>query len=771
MKFTLRPQRRRAARSGPSISLFPFLAVLICTMGALVPLLLAMTRVARHQAESEALAKAAAEAAQHETKLRTEREDVLWRIDQLKKCRKRTESQLAGARLELGHLEDHSQRLKAQLERYENTVRDLENVENVDRRKQGESEADLQRIRDQITTTQQRVGDARREAADRNRSYAVVPYEGPNQTRRRPIYLECCADAVVLQPEGIRLTPTDFEGPMGPGNPLAAALRAARERLLKDQQFDPKAGEPYPLLLVRPEGIGAYYAAREAMKSWGCDFGYELVDDDWKLAYPQSDPRLAETVRQAIDLARQTQARLIAAAPREYARRSKPVYAASRKGGFVRVGGDSDDDDTGYRPAAAAGHVGRNAGGGSVNGYGNSEGASQGDQGIAGRSGSGGAGYARGGAGGYGSPGGGYNPYVAAAQGPGTTVAGSGSSIGPSGSATSGAGPSFGSGGNAPVVGGQPGGDVGMASGGADGVPASKGTVPSSSTRESGQSPGGVGEAPVANPYVTNPERSGNAVPGGAVGSSGTRAGAYTGTSPGNGGGSASPGNGGGCPSSGNVGGSGALPTASDRSGGTQHTGETVERPEGYIVGQPAREPTSQPSPPPKADSDSPQPGDVAERRVLRPGEWEPTPDPPPKGLLDRDKDKKDEDRFGRKKPHERPRSLAERRGEDWGLRDAARGSVGVTRPIRIECHADRFVVLSERHPAENKVVPLGPRTASSIDTLISEIWVHIESWGIAGRGMYWRPVLQVAVAPDAEERFSDLTALLDGSGLTVKRR
>ena len=140
----------------------------------------------------------------------------------------------------------------------------------------------------------------------------------------------------------------------------------------------------------------------------------------------------------------------------------------------------------------------------------------------------------------------------------------------------------------------------------------------------------------------------------------------------------------------------------------------------------------------------------------MRPGEWEPTPDPPPKPR----EEKKDEDQFGRKKPHETPKSLAERRGEDWGLRDAARGSVGVTRPIRIECHADRLVVLSDRNPADNKVIPLGPRTASSVDTFISAIWDHIGAWGIAGRGMYWRPVLQVAVAPDGEERFADLVGV-----------
>ena len=210
---------------------------------------------------------------------------------------------------------------------------------------------------------QQQLAQAHQTAASRRRSYAIVPYEGPNQTRRQPIYLECRADAVILQPEGIRLTESDFEGPLGPGNPLAVALRAAREHLLARRDFDPQVGEPYPLLLVRPEGINAYYAARAAMKSWGFDFGYELIDDGWKLAYPPPDPRLAEVLRQVIATARVNQARLVAAAPREYGSRSKVAYRASADGGFVREGGSSSgDDDQGYCPAGPAGAVGQRYG-------------------------------------------------------------------------------------------------------------------------------------------------------------------------------------------------------------------------------------------------------------------------------------------------------------------------------------------------------------------------------------------------------------------------
>ena len=116
-------------------------------------------------------------------------------------------------------------------------------------------------------------------------------------------------------------------------------------------------------------------------------------------------------------------------------------------------------------------------------------------------------------------------------------------------------------------------------------------------------------------------------------------------------------------------------------------------------------------------------------------------------------------------------KSLAEQRGVDWGLRDAARGAVGVTRPIRVECYADRLVVVSESGPAGNKVIALGPRTAV-VDRPVhlGRLGAH-GSWGMAGRGMYWRPLLQVHVAPDAEQRFTELSALLQGSGLTVERK
>jgi hypothetical protein len=258
---------------------------------------------------------------------------------------------------------------------------------------------------------------------------------------------------------------------------------------------------------------------------------------------------------------------------------------------------------------------------------------------------------------------------------------------------------------------------------------------PNGGDASANQAQGGAGNGTAPNPYVTMPQFPAGSDPGNG-GAPGGPSGSYGSSS----------------------GGSNTMP--GQRSNGSQNSGGTVERPDGYVVGQPAREAPA----PTTANTEQSSERGVAQ--ALRPGEWEPTPEPPPK----QPDEKKDDDPSGEKK-HKPPRSLAERRGEDWGLRDAARGAVGVTRPIRIGCYADRLVVVADRNPAESKVIQLGPRTASSIDAFISAIWGQIEGWGIAGRGMYWRPVLQVSVAPGGEDRFADLAALLDGSGLTVKRR
>jgi hypothetical protein len=85
----------------------------------------------------------------------------------------------------------------------------------------------------------------------------------------------------------------------------------------------------------------AYYAAREAIQSWGSDFGYQLVDEDWTLTFPPRDPTLAEVEKRAIAESRERLAWLAEVRPVRESRPAKQYRAAPTRGGVVANGGPS----------------------------------------------------------------------------------------------------------------------------------------------------------------------------------------------------------------------------------------------------------------------------------------------------------------------------------------------------------------------------------------------------------------------------------------------
>jgi hypothetical protein len=322
-------RRSRAAKSTVSVELFPFLAVLMCTMGALILLLLVIARQARDRAEQEALAAARPTAVEPSP----EELALVGRIDLLGTGLTAAAADLERRRQELSVLEDRARLLRRQLA-------ELEGTEPGDA---PEDDAELQRrlaaLRARIATTEEDLDKARFAAANATSAYAIVPYVGPNGTARRPIYVECRADAIIVQPEGIRLTESDFPEPLGDNNPLAAAVRVAGEYYARmDAATGLDSGSPYPLLLVRPDGIQAYYIAREALSSWKNDFGYELIDDDWKLKYDPPNKALAQMQLLVVQDARGKQRMLALAAPRYFStgRRAGGFRPAPGGGGLVR---------------------------------------------------------------------------------------------------------------------------------------------------------------------------------------------------------------------------------------------------------------------------------------------------------------------------------------------------------------------------------------------------------------------------------------------------
>ncbi len=569
-RLAAKKSRRRNSSEGP-VSLFPFLAVLICTMGSLILLLVVIARQARLQASEQV-------GPDHQELLaEVDHELEMARLlaSELDESHDATSGDLQKGRLELGQIEDHSGELRRQLAALEAAWKQLDQLESGKESARHAAESELVALAIEASQLEREVDLAKNKAGGREAAYSIVPYEGPHGTKRRPIYIECRADGLVLQPEGVTFGADDFDGPLDAGNPLDVGLRAVREYLTAQGSIlGAEDTEPYPLLLVRPSGIAYFYAGRAAMKSWGTEFGYELIGDDWKLDFSQPDAVLAQVIVQAVEPARRRQRRLIAAAPSRYGGGSnRPVYTVNRyRGGVTSRGGSVGRDSDEPSPLSL-----RPSGSGSR--FGNQYGSKPAGTALTGRFGN-------------------------DLRGTGKTGEGALSRAG-SGS-------------------GQPGDESG-----------SPGEPSSSQPGQPGRS------SPLGQP-------------GGSSGSS----------------------------------------------------GEQCENPSG----------------------ESASPGQNSQA----------------------------------------PQSLAKTRGRNWGLPDANHTAVSITRPIRVECHADRLVIVPERGLGQPKTISLPGATSASIDTFVSTVWDYMEGWGKAGRSMYWRPILHVYLGPGAESRIVELEALLQDSGLLV---
>lgn len=354
--------RRSVANSQSlGVSLFPFLAVLLCTMGALIVVLIVLSR----QAQAQAAQTAQIAAAEADENAETARRLLEYRIEQLRVQREKTKADLANRRFVLGQVEDHWRQLETRLVELRRAYNEYDNVLSADVEGQDARRQELEALERQAAAAAEALDKARQEAATRRPSFAVVPYDGPNATRRRPIYVECRSDAIVLQPEGVQFSVADFAGPLGPSNALSSGVRAVREYVAGLQKNNPQPQEPYPLLLVRPDGIEAYYLARLALADWDTEFGYEMIEADWPLEFPPADATLRDIVQQAVDDARVRQRLLAEHAPRQFGQQRSRTFRAAPGGGVVAV-----DESGGRDPAPTRGGagLGRRGSGGPIEG-------------------------------------------------------------------------------------------------------------------------------------------------------------------------------------------------------------------------------------------------------------------------------------------------------------------------------------------------------------------------------------------------------------------
>ena len=340
-------RRPRIHKAAGGVSLFPFLAVLICTMGALIVLLVLVVQLARVKATEDTRE---AQLPPDPDALRAQQEDYQWRREMLQTQRSQMLDEEASRRLELSHLEEHIRELEKKWELLRETAADLRHRLTQQGAGQEGTEEELQQLQESIRQAKKELEETRARADNQPPVYAIVPYDGPNGTRRRPIYIECRGDGVVIQPEGVRLSASDFRGPLGPGNPLDAALRAIRE-YHADLGPAGSQGDPYPLLLVRPDGVENYAVARAALGGWEDEFGYELIDESMRLKFPEADPTLTQLIGKAIADARSRQAVLAAAMPRQYGEDPDIGFVASPSSGGFQPASGTARFESAHRPA------------------------------------------------------------------------------------------------------------------------------------------------------------------------------------------------------------------------------------------------------------------------------------------------------------------------------------------------------------------------------------------------------------------------------------
>ncbi|TWT97826.1 hypothetical protein Pla108_19780 [Botrimarina colliarenosi] len=305
---------RRSPRGEPSsFSLFPFLAVLLCTMGSLVVLLVAMAHVSRDKAKEEAAAAEVAAAAARlaadspaRRALEAQLAEADAALEQMRRVKAEGEERLQNEQKRLSDIEDHLRRLRDETETLTAETAELMAVEGEHYDDEKIAQQEIERLNALIGEIQDEIEELKHAAAGRERKFAIVPLrDGRSGTLRPPVYFECKASGVIMQPEGVELTWTDLVA-ADFSSPLAAASRAVTRYYEEhpETRAANESGRPYPLLVVRPDGVHSYYQARTALEEVGADYGYQPIAEDWPIEYGEINPVLASQVEEAVRTAR-----------------------------------------------------------------------------------------------------------------------------------------------------------------------------------------------------------------------------------------------------------------------------------------------------------------------------------------------------------------------------------------------------------------------------------------------------------------------------------
>ncbi len=708
-------ERRRKTLSP---SLFPFLAVLVCTLGTLILLLALVAQTATESAAQAARVQQLARQQATEEKDQDDSqpppleasvvaemiEEEQFRASQLVAFRDKQTGDVEQRRDQLTHLEDHVDRLRRRLKLLEDEVRQATG----DAPTNVIDQSAIDRLQEEIAAHELAISELRKAAESKTPRIVIVPHQGPNGTDRRPVYVECTANGVTIWPEGSRISTLQLSDSFADANPLDAALRAVRFHAMQNYG---DTTPPYPLLVVRPNGIETYAAARGAMMDWDDQFGYELVPADVKLAFPQPDPNLKDRIDLAIRQAAVKQHARHAIARRSLSgRRKLPTLSAASLDRQGRAGGFRSHRDH-YQPRRQQSpNYGKRIQA-SGSGYTPSSGYSAAQSGL-GQSGSG------------------YpdsnnetirrlDDHLRTAAEAIRNEGGAGSRFSPEPS-TSGAFAESGSGNGSSAI-------------TDSGARADSGARPDSGARAD------LGTSrPTGGGYQRANDLTGDGKPS-------SQPGELAGPQP---------------TPSGDVelgqqtqtGGEEELAAQPGQSNSGQATGDGGHNPTGGAAIPP---PLANHLNPMHTAAGNPISGMPGEQQQQAPGEDQPQQPPTPSVTIQANRD------------------LVRRQGRDWALPKSIAGAYGnkIVRTIRVQCYEDRFVLLPSGDDATEMFGFSDGQIQRATLELATAVRDRIERWGAAIPGGRWYPRLDVEVMPHGEARFHQLRTLMNGSGVEVQGR
>ena len=299
------------------VSTFPFLAVLLCTMGALILLLLVMDKKAKKAALEKAYEAAWAQSKNLQAKTDADKQNLeseknAWiklkseQHEELLKKESTLEKEIALLKIELSNLDKNYEKSKSEtsfddllkkeiaLTNEKSKVHILAKKLELEKANADKNLKETKDLTEKIASMEQILKEMKSSLDKDKFAYSIVPYFGRNGLNRKPLYIECNESGILFFPDKTLIPSNDESDNLK--NEILNRTSLLREYL--QQTLGPKESTPYLMLLVRPGGITNYWKLQSIIKPMDIDFGYELVDKIWVLDIPteQSAPAPSKLV-------------------------------------------------------------------------------------------------------------------------------------------------------------------------------------------------------------------------------------------------------------------------------------------------------------------------------------------------------------------------------------------------------------------------------------------------------------------------------------------